>query len=316
MFQQITAWYQFGMEKGNTRLDAYFGIIPRRLLQGEYNEAFISDSLAFYRSNIEGPLFRITRPRAVYELGLDWAGMIDEDRREQFHVFSYGKGLIAGDWLHAGWTFDLQHYANTTLYKGVVDNILAEPYLQAELGNKVGLQQFTAKLSLLAGMQQDRRLDEGWDVPFGGRLVLSAMQWNLGLTNSLYVGTSLMPYYNDYDDGGNKYGSSLYWGNPFYRIHRYPGETDWDEVGVYDRIEAFWQPNIADGLKLRFSVVGHLVGDSEWFGFGGCQQKISLIFDLGEALHPNQKPAPAARTPRKGKRHNDVVIDKNQRKYM
>lgn len=316
MFQQITAWYQFGMEKGNTRLDAYFGIIPRRLLQGEYNEAFISDSLAFYRSNIEGPLFRITRPRAVYELGLDWAGMIDEDRREQFHVFSYGKGLIAGDWLHAGWTFDLQHYANTTLYKGVVDNILAEPYLQAELGNRVGLQQFTAKFSLLAGMQQDRRLDEGWDVPFGGRLVLSAMQWNLGLTNSLYVGTSLMPYYNDYDDGGNKYGSSLYWGNPFYRIHRYPGETDWDEVGVYDRIEAFWQPNIADGLKLRFSVVGHFVGDSEWFGFGGCQQKISLIFDLGEALHPKQRPAPAARTPRKGKRHNDVVIDKNQRKYM
>lgn len=314
MFQQISAWYQLGMKKGDTRLDAYFGIIPRRLLQGEYNRAFISDSLAFYRSNIEGPLLRITRPRAMYEIGIDWAGMIDEDRREQFHVFSYGKGLLAGNWLHAGWTFDLQHFANTTQYKGVVENIMAEPFLMADIGERLGLQQFSAKLSILAGMQQDRRLDSGWDVPLGGRLILSAMQWNIGLSNSLYVGTSLMPYYNDYDDGGYKYGSEFYWGDPFYRIHRYADKTDWDEIGVYDRIEAFWQPGIADGLKLRISMVGHFVGDSEWFGFAGWQQKISLIFDLGEALHPAAKAAPKARTPRK--RQPNIVIDKNQQKYM
>lgn len=316
MFQQISAWYQLGLKRGNTRVDAYFGIIPRRLLQGEYNEVFISDSLAFYRGNIEGPLVRITRPKAMYEIGIDWAGMIDEYRREQFHVFSYGKGLIAGNWLHVGWTFDLQHYANTTEYTGVVDNILAEPFIQADFGEMLGLQQFSAKLSALAGMQQDRRLDQGWDVPYGGKLVLSAMQWNLGLVNSVYVGTSLMPYYDDYDAGGYQYGSSLYWGDPFYRVHGHPSRTEWDEIGVYERIEAFWQPSLADGLKLRLSVVGHFAGDSEWYGFAGWQQKISLIFDLGEALHPKAKAAPKARIPRRGRRQHDIVIDKSQQRYM
>lgn len=45
--------------------------------------------------------------------------------------------------------------------------------------------------------------------------------------------------------------------------------------------EIYWQPYIADFVRLRLSAVFHFTGD----GFQGSQQKLSVLFDLGRALN-------------------------------
>ena len=74
-------------------------------------------------------------------------------------------------------------------------------------------------------------------------------------------------------------GQDLYAGSPFYRVRDYGG--NWKHSGFYDRAEIYWQPYIADFVRLRLSAVFHFTGD----GFQGSQQKLSVLFDLGRALN-------------------------------
>jgi hypothetical protein len=82
----------------------------------------------------------------------------------------------------------------------------------------------------------------------------------------------MMPYYNNYDMGGIKYGSNLYMGDPFYRVHD-DGKTGF---GTYDRLEAYYEPNIGSYLKLRVAAVFHFNNMS----YSGTQQMVGLKFDL------------------------------------
>ena len=88
-----------------------------------------------------------------------------------------------------------------------------------------------------------------------------------------------MPYYNKIDAGGNKYGSLLYFGDPFYRI--FHNDKTQNAVGLYDRLELFYQPHISDFIDLKISIMGHFAtNENGKIGFMGSRQKLSLIFNL------------------------------------
>ena len=65
-------------------------------------------------------------------------------------------------------------------------------------------------------MQRDRASHEGWKMPMGGEFRFRMERWGVFIENNLYVGDSLMPFYDTIGKDGEPYGGGLYAGDPFY----------------------------------------------------------------------------------------------------
>ena len=127
--------------------------------------------------------------------------------REKFRILSGGE--YKGRHWYGGYVMTLLHYAktdNTELDEGVVDHILLNPYVGYRYE---GAYTFDARLGYLQSLQRDRRTEEGWKAPKGGRLALSVSRWGVCLLNELYVGENMLPLWDIY-------GYGLYAGTPFY----------------------------------------------------------------------------------------------------
>ncbi len=293
LFREITFSYSIRYADRRNIFEGRAGIFPRSLAKGEYGDEFISDSLRFYDNNIEGLLLQWRRPRSYYEVGFDWPGKIGHLRRERFMVFSYGNTDITS-WLSAGWAANIYHFANTAEYRGVVDNILAEPFVRIHVPIS-WLQKADVTTAFVTGYQNDRIHSDDVMIPRGGMLTVSAMKWNIGIDNRFYYGTSLMPLYDDIDDGGNKYGSLLYYGSPFYRVHK---SGAWDRGGAADRLEIYYTKNISGILGVRLSAYLHFADGGDGFAFQGWRQRISLLFDLNGITEKNGDTSRHARSRR------------------
>ena len=110
-----------------------------------------------------------------------------------------------------------------------------------------------------------------------------------------------MPFYNSIDDGGFKYGNSVYTGSPFYRVTPF-SEGEWS---LYDRLEVFYEPHIADFLNLRLSIVAHF---PDGFRYAGMQQKLSLVFNLDRLLNPETPRKQRVRSSRRNRSTAPGVI--------
>lgn len=281
MFGEVLAYYKWDRKSGRTMMTFEAGIFPRSDLEGNWSEAFFSDSLTFYDRALEGLLLKFRRPKAYYEVGCDWMGQFGKDRRERFMIFSSGEAH-AGRFMILGYSGYMYHFAGTEEVNGVVDNFLLNPYIGADLAGKTGLQAFRITAGWLQSLQNDRKKVGKYVMPGGAELLVSLQNWNIGLENRLYYGKSLMPYYDGTDAAGIKYGNMLYFGNPFYRLRR---ESS-GKAGLYDRIDVCWEPRIAAFLKLRIGATAHF-GSA---GFSGWQQTVSLKFDLEKVPGVRQKP--------------------------
>lgn len=271
LFRELTLYYHLNRKTENTGLELYAGIFPRRASEGSYSDVFFSDSLKFYDNNLEGLLLKIHRPNAYWEVGCDWMGQYGQVRKEKFMVFSSGLSRI-NSFFNVGYSAYMYHFAGSEKARGVVDNILLNPYLSFDFGSMTGFQEMSLRLGWLQGMQNDRKFVGHYVFPGGGELDLEVRKWNFGLHNRLFCGTDMMPYYNSLDAGGDKYGGRLYFGDPFYRMHD-DGTTG---ISTYDRFEVFYEPQIGKYLKVRVAARFHFHGSR----YSGCQQVVTLRFNL------------------------------------
>jgi hypothetical protein len=231
----------------------------------------MSDKVRVYDSNMEGLLLRFFSPRSYVEAGLDWMGMLGSHRRERFQIFTYGSFFLDGGF-DLGWTATLYHFANTLEYRGVVDNVLLSPFITWT--RSTGDFRYGAKLSWLQGIHQDRIRKTGLELA-SGALLSQDLKWRkVSVSGDVYYGTGQMPYYDDYDAGGNMYGSDLYFGCPFYKVN--PASEDWKKPGFYGRAEFYWNPLVLESVDIRVGAAAHFNGA----GFCGWQQKLSVVFDL------------------------------------
>ena len=295
LFKEMTMYYRMDRRMGKTDFSFTAGIFPKRFsMSREYSPAFISDSLKFYDNNYEGLLLSFSRPKSCYEVGCDWMGMCGRYERERFMLFSHGRSQILS-WLSLGYTAYMYHYACSSTVDGVVDNILLNPWICLDAAPVVPLQQLSLTVGWLQGAQQDRLNVGEYVFPFGAEFTFDVRKWNVGLRNRLFVGRDMMPYYDSRDAGGYKYGNSLYWGDPFYRLFsgndsRFAGAGSSDDamplydrsrsIGIYNRLEAYYEPRIADFLYLKVGLVAHFLES----GYAGFHQQVSLIFNLQELL--------------------------------
>lgn len=270
LFNEIIFYYGLDATLGRTDFSLTAGIFPRRFTEGEYSQAFFSDSLVWYDNNIEGLLMKFRRPSSYFEIGCDWMGKAGVDRRERFMIFSSGHGHVS-DMLSLGYSAYMYHFAGSENAPGVVDNILLNPYVLLDFSGLVPLQHLSISAGWLQSLQNDRKLVDRYVVPGGAEITACAGKWNVSIENRLFIGQNMMPYYNSIGTGGQKYASDLYFGDPFFRM-RDASAGSWN---VYDRLKVSYEPGLSDFVDLKIAAVFHFSG-----GFAGWQQMVGVHFNL------------------------------------
>lgn len=294
LFRDIVFYYNFQKKMGKTDFGITAGVFPRTHLGGEYGEYVFSDSLKFCDPNMEGLLLSFRRPKSYFEVGCDWMGYYGVIRRERFMIFTAGYSQLK-DWLKIGYSGFMLHHAGSIADWGVVDNIQVNPYVDMNFGAFCGVQRIALNIGWIQEMQRDRRDTHGFAYPCAANIVTELRHWNAGIRNDLVVGTNLMPWYKDVDRAGVSYGARLYTGDPFYQIipsAAAPLVVDGEGIehfvpqwGVYDRLEAYYEPYISDYLSLKVQARFHFAGGK----YMGCQQVLSLGFDLETLLEACSK---------------------------
>ena len=269
VFHEVLLYYQAEVPVRQGTFSAIAGIFPRSFSEGYYSDAFFSDETLYLDNNFEGMFLKYKAPHFYMDLGLDWCGMKGLTKREAFRIMSTGTVDFFGtDLFGLGWTASVFHYAGSQTIRGVVDNTLVNPYLIANLSSAVGMQNLSLRAGPMVGYQWDRVYDEETHMPWGLETVFTMQNWNFGIEDVYYRGDDLY-YYND------KYGSQIYYGEPFY---------SWPEEGKswIDKLTVYYMPDIADYIKLRVAV-------ELFFGkamescpvvYRGTNQILSLLFDL------------------------------------
>lgn len=268
VFREMTIYYDAHVNLNKGVFEAVAGVFPRRYMEGDYSEAFYSDSLKFYDRNLDGLILKYRASRFYAELGCDWMGQFGHDRKERFEIFTAGR-WDATSWFALGWSASMYHYAGSEVAPGVVDNHKVNPYVLFDLATFTGIQELSIKAGPMVTYQRDRERDRKPVFPTGGEAVVTLRNWNVYLQNTSYFGDNLLHYYNDYDLGGTKYGNNVYRGQPFY-------------TGFYDRIDLGWNPRITDWFGLKLAARMHFSKE----GFLGWQQVLSLTFDLDALRNP------------------------------
>ena len=281
LFKEITLYYSLDRKIGKTGLSVAAGIFPRRLSEGNYSRAFLSDSLRFYDNNLEGLLVKVRRPQAYYEIGCDWMGMYGTFSRERFMIFSSGKAKVAPV-LSLGYSAYLYHYSCSGTADGVVDNVLLNPYLAFGFEHLVDFQKLSIRVGWLQAMQNDREMVGRYVCPGGAEFDLDIRKWNVGIRNECFFGNNMLPYYHSKDPGGYTYSNLLYMGSPFYQVF----DRHVNYAGVADRLEVYYAPQIGlPYLDFRISAIFHFNGTQ----YSGCRQMVSLNFNLQELLGRNNR---------------------------
>lgn len=219
-----------------------------------YPAYILTGSKNFYDPNVEGAMFRYYGDRGFVEIACDWYSMITTSQRERFVVYSAGNlnlKKFQGSRLSIGYYGSMHHIAGSETEKGVVDNILVNPYLEYRFnigmrpewrGLATSFNSFV-RAGWIQTFQNDRVNDDQFIFP-NGFIAEAQIGWRrFGIYDTFYAGDNLMPFYA-------RLGSATYLGDTFYRT----------ENDFYNRLELFWNPKIGDNMSLKISSVHHYDG--------------------------------------------------------
>lgn len=246
------------------------GLIPRSKMIGHYSNAFFSDAVRFNDRVVEGLLLQYKNDHYHTEFGCDWNGKNTDIQREKFMLMLSGRTWK--DFSYAGYAFTLYHYAGSNTVRGVVDNGLGSIYLGLDFSEIWYYDQLYIQAAYIQSYHNDRKWGDGPVLPGGYEIEICAEKYDVGIKNTFYKGGNLMPFYDSphADAEGNAYGSSLYFGDPFYRT---------GPSGIFNRLELYYQPKLRGGVKLRMTS-SHVFDGQRW----GWQQIISLRIDIGQDM--------------------------------
>ncbi len=262
-------YYQYDGE--HLKLNA--GVFPMTRLTGEYPLAFQEDN-TFFDTVMEGVHVGYERDTWYLEAAVDWTGLPDEETRENFYVYSYGRKDIG--MVYGAYSFIMYHFASSYTVKGVVDNLWLYPHIGVQLAKVLPLSEFDIRAGWLQTFQNDRISGNGYVNPGGFQAELRLEKWGVGIHETIYTGPSLLPFFNTPDAAGVPYGTALYSGDRFYGT----------ESGLYNRLELYYAPTIAkvsDYLDFRIAAVLHCDG-FDW----GWQQLVQVVVNLDSLKFPKK----------------------------
>ncbi len=273
---KVLAYYKIDKKfRNGGTFTALAGIFPKTYYKGAYTRAFVSDSSRFVSRNAQGMLLSYKQKKFYAELICYWIGMLERTTRERFQIWSSAHYDFL-PWLSLAYAFSMDHFACSEVARNVVDNFLLRPFLAFDLSSLVPLQRLYIDVGGYVGYQRDRQF-KPYHIPGGVEINAEIRHWNVGIRNTLYVGTNLEPLADRRDPSGTRYGHRLYIGEHYYRV-RMDGSAD-RTMMPYDRLELFYEPKLWRGVKLDVRLVFHFNGP-----LSGTQQIIGLKADLREIL--------------------------------
>ena len=200
-----TIYYNY-QRKG---LSLSLGAVPFSHLNEPLPDYLQYDSLTYMRPNIQGALFQYTAARFTAEAFCDWRSIQTEAQREAFRLV--GRVKYAPGLFFLGGNFQMNHLASTaTVKQGVVDDLMANPYIGLNLTRLLPLDSLSLQVGYILAYAWDRVNDDAPTTPGGIHVDLTARWKRLSLHNTFYAGGNLMPHYG-------QVGTLLYQGDPLYQ---------------------------------------------------------------------------------------------------
>ncbi|MDR3129575.1 MAG: hypothetical protein LBU03_04965 [Tannerellaceae bacterium] len=191
----------------------FIGAFPRRETIGNYPRIFFRDSIANYRTVLNGIFYELRSEALFANAWLDWTGRQSIEERESFFV-----GWAAG-WnycrFHArlfGYLFHFAPSANPDVHDPLHDNALQLFSGGIDLSGLLPIDVLDITLGHCIGLERNRDIKR-WHTPQGVLSELRLGHYGFRIVNSLYCGDPQQVFPEN--------GSKLYWGDPVYRQRLY-----------------------------------------------------------------------------------------------
>lgn len=222
----VTMYYRYDAE----RIDFLIGAFPRRDLLS-YPMVFLSDTLNYFRPNIQGTYAGYTWKSGHQSVFIDWTSRQTDDRPERFMF-----GLSGA--VHRGIFFLEDHFMMSHLAgKGIPepgfhlrDNGGFNANLGLNLSEKVFLDTLVLKAGAMVSLDRIRGVDDGWQTPAGFLGQASARYRWAGVDALYYRGQ----------------GHTFFYGDPFYMLEN------------YGRLDLYVMPFQKENISLKINFIMHL----------------------------------------------------------
>jgi len=206
-----TVYYEFN----NASYRFMMGAFPRNVALDKYPRVFFQDSIAYFRPNMTGMFFELSREKGYINLWLDWTSQISVTERETFFAGLSGR-YNAGIFYMQHFSY-MFHYAkdfDPIVEKYIYDNALTLTSVGVNLSQLTFLDQFDINAGWLSGIERSRGDEIGWITNNGFLMETRLAYRRFGIFNTLYLGDKQMPFYAEQLN-------KLYWGDPIYRAGNY-----------------------------------------------------------------------------------------------
>jgi len=220
-------YYQYQKKNWNF----YLGAFPRVNLLDDYPRALLTDTLNYFRPNVEGMLVKYETSKFKETVWIDWTGKQTATDRETF-LFGFSGKYQPGRFFisHYGYMFHNALSAISPPNQYLEDN----GALQAELGLDFSKETFLDSLTISAGgmlsIERVRSLETS-STPKGFVANVYARYKKLSLANAFYAGE----------------GHHLINGDAFYTAK------------TYNRLDLGWTPIMFKNIEGKFTFTLHFV---------------------------------------------------------
>jgi len=245
----LTLYYEF--QNHGVRLFA--GAFPRRELL-RFPLALLSDTLHYYRPNIEGLYAGYSWNWGSQNAFLDWTSRQTDTIHERFMVGTSGK-FFFGDFFLSNY-FLMSHFAGAAINDpdhSIRDNMGYNVDAGVDLSGKTFLDSLCLSVGILGSFDRIRAEGDDWHSPVGFLGQATFLYKFAGISATYYAGE----------------GQTLLYGDPFYRLDR------------YGRLDLLLIPFRSGPVKMKIDMGFHFAG-----GQVDYSQQLWLTFDLDGTVPP------------------------------
>ncbi|WP_442795122.1 hypothetical protein [Pelobium manganitolerans] len=230
-------YYQYQKQKHNF----FIGAFPRLNLIDDYPIALLSDTLNYFRPNIEGMFYQYKTANFKQNLWIDWTGKQTATDRETFLFGFSGKYQPGLFYLsHYAYMFHNALSATSPPNQHLEDNGAVELLLGLDFSKKTFLDSLTISAGPLVSIERTRNVT-GIQTPAGLITYLYAAYKQFAVKNTFYKGE----------------GHHLINGDMFYSDKQ------------YDRLDVSWKPikykNIEGGFVFSFHFLNGIIDSQQAF---------------------------------------------------
>ncbi|MES2828856.1 MAG: hypothetical protein V4687_11890 [Bacteroidota bacterium] len=231
-------YYQFSQKNWNF----YMGAFPRLNLLTDYPRAILTDTLNYYRPNVEGMLVKYENEHWRQTVWIDWTSRQTATARENF-LFGLSGAYKNGIFFASHYAMMLHNAGPAVSIVGdhIEDNGALALKAGVDLTKKTMFDSLTVNAGGLMSFERIRTIG-GWKTPKGLLLEFHIAYHRLGIINSYYNGE----------------GHNIRFGDKFYTSKS------------YNRTDLTWRPmlfkNVEGLFALSFHFVDGVVDNQQAFG--------------------------------------------------